>query len=433
MNKSKRQRISTEDIKLTNDLGSSKIESLPDELLLNIFSYFNIKELFKCGHVNKKFRQISYDESFWIQVNLCDQKVPCEFIDQILRHGTEYLNLYGAILIGNAGELPKNQLKYLNLAKCSADDDFLVRLLRSCENLQKVSLPELKVKCWKSFEKIFYGEGSKWWYGSECDNSSYGNKCGHDYNIPKTRMLWYIESFLPHSQSLTTLDLRKCLLNFESIKKIILNCVELREANFSKVLSRQLAGITEEETTFFVNNLTPKIEKLNLESADLKSKDLITLVTRCNKITELDIVLNPIDANDIMYSDQWPRGIQISLAAIAENLSESLTKIQTPWQICPEPEFINKMPKLKYVWCHPEKDPRNFVKRGLKPPTMFGQPIGDKDWIREECPQVYINEDFSQIASCTNEPRQQFWDVECTAIELFPEKSQSSQRDDKRD
>ena len=79
----------------------------------------------------------------------------------------------------------------------------------------------------------------------------YGNECGHDYNIPKTRMSWYIESFLPHSQSLTTLDLRKCLVNFESIKKIILNCVELREANFSKVLFGQYAWITEEETAFF--------------------------------------------------------------------------------------------------------------------------------------------------------------------------------------
>ena len=59
MKKSKRQRItSTEDIKLTNDLGSTKIESLPDELLLNVFSYFDIQELFKSVHVNKKFRQI---------------------------------------------------------------------------------------------------------------------------------------------------------------------------------------------------------------------------------------------------------------------------------------------------------------------------------------------------------------------------------------
>ena len=69
----------------------------------------------------------------------------------------------------------------------------------------------------------------------------------------------------------------------------------------------------------------------------------------------------------------------------------------------------------------------------MKPPTMFGEPIGDKDWLREECPQVYINEDFSQIACCTKEPSQRFWDVECTAIDLFPEKSQSSQRDDRHD
>ena len=249
-----------------------------------------------------------------------------------------------------------------------------------------------------------------------------------------TRMSWYIESFLQNSQSLTTLDLRKCLVNFESIKKIILTCVDLREANFTQVLSE----FNEEETDFFVNNLTPKIEKLNLESGGLKNKDIITLVTRCNRITELDVVANPIDSN---YTEGWElygRGLQISLAAIAEHLSESLTKIQLPWQIYPVPEFINQMPKLKYVWHHPDKDPRNFVKRGMKPPTMFGQPIGDKEHLRIECPQVYINEGIPQIACCTivkgnfeDEPSQRFWDVKCAAIDLFPEKSQSSQRDDR--
>ena len=161
MKKSKPQSINTEDIKLTNDLGSTKIESLPDELLLNIFSYFNIQELFKCAHVNKKFRQISHDKSGWIRVNLCNQKVPCEFVQQILRNETEYLNLHGAILLDNAGELPKNKLKYLNLAKCNADDDFLVRLLRSCENLQKLRLPEVKMKCWRDSQR----------FGSKCYGS----------------------------------------------------------------------------------------------------------------------------------------------------------------------------------------------------------------------------------------------------------------------
>ena len=158
MKKSNPESIGTEDIKLTNDLVSTKIEILPDELLLKIFSYFDIQELFKCGHVNKKFRQISHDKSGWISVNLCNQKVPCEFIQQILKNETEYLNLHGAILLDNAGKLPKNKLKYLNLAKCNADDDFLVRLLRSCENLQKLRLPEVKMKCWKDSER----------YGSRC-------------------------------------------------------------------------------------------------------------------------------------------------------------------------------------------------------------------------------------------------------------------------
>ena len=98
MKKSKRQRISTEDFELANNLGSAKIESLPDELILNIFSYFNIQELFKCGHVNKKFRQISHDKSFWKCINLYNQNVSCELIGHILSLGTEYLNLQGTIL-----------------------------------------------------------------------------------------------------------------------------------------------------------------------------------------------------------------------------------------------------------------------------------------------------------------------------------------------
>ena len=256
------------------------------------------------------------------------------------------------------------------------------------------------------------------------------NNCGHDFNILKTRMSWYIESFLPNSQSLTTLDLRRCLVNFESIKKIVLTCVELREANFSQTLS----GFSEEETDFFVNNLTPKIEKLNLESACLKNEDVIALVTRCQSITELDLVLNPIDAG-FTVNDDWEyvgwEGLQISLAAIAYYLSESLTKIQLPWQIFASglAEFINLMPKLKYLWHFYDHDPRNFVNYVPKDP--FGNPIGDKEPLRRECPQVYINEGSPQIACCTNKPSQRFWDLECAAIDLFPEKSESSQKDDR--
>ena len=147
-----------------------------------------------------------------------------------------------------------------------------------------------------------------------------------------------------------------------------------------------MPGSLKRRLLFFVNNLTPKIEKWNLESADLRNEDLITLVSHCQRITELDLVLNSLDANYTIKTGRW-EGLQTSLAAIAAHLSENLTKIQLPWQIYPVSEFINQMPKLKYVWHHPDKDPRNFVKVGLKPPTMFGEPIGGKDPLRRECPR----------------------------------------------
>ena len=118
------------------------IELLPKEILVNIFSHLSIKELLKCAQVSKKFRQISHDKSFWKCVNLSNQKVSCEFIGQILKLGTEYLNLECATLLEDSDAVipRKNNLKYLNLALSSVSDKFLVRLLRSSVSLEKISL-----------------------------------------------------------------------------------------------------------------------------------------------------------------------------------------------------------------------------------------------------------------------------------------------------
>ena len=86
---------------------------------MNIFSHLNIKDLFKCGKVNKKFRQISKYKSFWKCVNLYNQRVSGHFVAQILELGTEYLNLQEVSIIedGDAVIPRKNNLKYLNLAR----------------------------------------------------------------------------------------------------------------------------------------------------------------------------------------------------------------------------------------------------------------------------------------------------------------------------
>ena len=132
-------------------LPALSIESLPNEIFMNFFSNLNIKDLLKCGQVNKKFRQISHDKSFWKCVNLYNQNVSCELIGHILSLGTEYLNLQGTILYidhDTAGKVipRKNNLKYLNLAFSSVRDRFLVRLLRSSAALEKISLREKLIR-----------------------------------------------------------------------------------------------------------------------------------------------------------------------------------------------------------------------------------------------------------------------------------------------
>ena len=84
----------------------------------------------------------------------------------------------------------------------------------------------------------------------------------------EVRRSWYIDCLLPNARMLTSLDLSNTqpyygMLNFESIKMIVLNCLELREANFRNQFKSQFSR-QYSDMKFFVKNLTPKIEKLNI-------------------------------------------------------------------------------------------------------------------------------------------------------------------------
>ena len=48
----------------------NKWEDLPDELILKILSYSEVKDLISCGQVSKRTRNISQDRSLWVTVNL---------------------------------------------------------------------------------------------------------------------------------------------------------------------------------------------------------------------------------------------------------------------------------------------------------------------------------------------------------------------------
>ena len=75
------------------------MEKIPNEVLLMIFGYLEVKDLLRCATVSKSFQVMAYDKALWqkLPINLEGEsyimKIPVEFIQYILKRGTAYLNL----------------------------------------------------------------------------------------------------------------------------------------------------------------------------------------------------------------------------------------------------------------------------------------------------------------------------------------------------
>ena len=226
----------------------------------------------------------------------------------------------------------------------------------------------------------------------------------------EVRTSWYIECLLPNVKMLTSLDLKgtshpqiNSFIHFESIKEIILVCDELREANFQNQCN------IVEDLDFFANNLTTKIEKLNISYIGILDEHMVKLLNRCKNITELDLL--GCDLNH--ENGGLEHAEQRTLMAISENLSQSLVKLQLPDHSIIYPDFLNSLPRLKYLW-HQWRDSPNW---------NYEQ---DNSWIESQFPQIAFNEGIPQIANCANEyfePKFGFWELKCTALETgdFPE------------
>ena len=80
-------------------MSSMQFEDLPDEDILKIFSFLDIKDILKCGQVSKRLWLISKDESLWLKLNLFQRTVPSEFIQKASENGCKYLNVFVAFLL----------------------------------------------------------------------------------------------------------------------------------------------------------------------------------------------------------------------------------------------------------------------------------------------------------------------------------------------
>ena len=128
-----------------------QLEDLPNEILLNIFSWLDIKGVLQCGQVSRRLRAISNDKLLWLKLNLFQRDVPYGFIEKAVQNGCEYLNL-GFSCVHGARKKSKVpwKLKYLELSQ-SFDLPLWARavpkgVLENCHFLQKLAVDNLMLK-----------------------------------------------------------------------------------------------------------------------------------------------------------------------------------------------------------------------------------------------------------------------------------------------
>ena len=264
--------------RLKLDLEIKAIEDLPEEIILKIFTQLNIKDLYQCMAVNKKFRAIAYDNSLWNKMHLTGE-LPPELLPQIIANGCHYLSLQlCTILKGNAKFEDNFQLKYLcfNVSKDEENPDVLSDLASSCHVLEKLSI---------AFENMIKPDKDQLRYSK------------------------IIKCIIQSSKTLRVLDIGYCKLRFDSVQLIITLCLELTDLNICGI------KVSQKSVDFICSNLTSKIEKLDFsDQPNFGDDQLETLLKRCNKMTELSIEFTDV-------SDD-------SLKLIPDTLSQTLRKLK---------------------------------------------------------------------------------------------------------
>ena len=103
-----------------------------------------------------------------------------------------------------------------------------------------------------------------------------------------------VNSICENGSTLQVLDLAYCELTFQHIKMIFEKCVELRELNLDGMDIPNAAN-------FLAENITIKIEKLNISWWKFNDENVKTLVSRCTKISALNLQATKVTNNSLKY------------------------------------------------------------------------------------------------------------------------------------
>ena len=337
-----------------------RLEDIPNEILLEIFSLLDIKGVLQCGQVSKRLRAISNDQSLWLKLNIFERKVPFDFIEKAIQNGCEYLNLSCSYIHLGAKmlEMPW-KLKYLDI---SWAPNGLEEGLQNCHFLQKLSVDNLSLDSF-AIEKI-------------CQNG----------------------------ETLRILNLERCNIDYYQrtglIQKLFTKCSQLREVNLNKGIGGFFGNeiLLDPHLFALIDNLTPNILKLNLSSQEyVEDKHVKTLVQKCNKITELELSFTQI-TNKSMES------IVRNLSSL-EKLDISYTKIDYPTIL-----QLKSVPTMKVLRCFGSYSRKKNYAEKIKN-------------LKLQLPHISINEEYLHIAKPSKEVYGEdwIWEIRSKRQDLFPE------------
>ena len=351
-------------------------EALPNEVIFHVFSFLKIVDIIKCGQLSKRLRTVSID--LWPKkLNLCYKKVPVVFLQKLLDNGCKYLSLSEAVLDGTLSLPKSSKLKYLNLyGSGHKNQDNIEKLLESCYSLEKLSLSG------KSLEGQYH-------LSLKLINST----------------------SLQNGKTLRVLDLSYCsfcpklygCIDCEytcGLQQILENCTELKELSLYK------ADLHEKSIDTLVFNLTSKIEKLDLfDTKYLRDEQVKVLVTRCNKITELNLGgLRTLITKH-------------SLKIISEHLKSTLVKLNFKYLIRLDPSdllALKNMEKLKFFRHNEQYAWR--INHGMMEKLIPNIWVHfDSEFTRIACPSQQVYNGFWT----TFNHLKGFWEMEAEREELF--------------
>ena len=182
----------------------------------------------------------------------------------------------------------------------------------------------------------------------------------------------FFKCIMQCSGTLRVLNLADFSLKFDEVKHIVTLCLELRELNINAWgFAWEHDWLCEDSIDFLCENLTTKIEKLNVcGQRNFGDEHLKVLVERCNKLTELVFSCTGV-------TDK-------SVDVIIKNLSNTLVKL--------------------YCWSNPMSSIRKLA--AMPHLKVFAEPNGNEDFDEDEFRKLMpqMPEDYMSVDIKIAEP-----------------------------